>query len=502
MNGSKKVYYGPTTPQQRKLLMRVYQETDNVTEACRVAKVSRGTFYRWHPRFQEQGEAGLETCLSRAPHHQPRQMEEALAHRAIELHQSQPALGLRSVANLICQEHGYQRVISHEGVRNVWKRAHLSSPSAQEASPEPAPAPQDPVQRADCPEKTVNIDLCFIPREKLPEPAASPPVAAAAEESQAAARPAATSYPGQVFQRDELSYDEQMDLYAQGRKERQEAPKAKPEVSPEHAALQQELQEVRIETEELRQKGRKARKARHDQDQAWREKRQQRQQAKEARQKLSRKEKKRLKRLHQQEDEQWKATKTARQQAVHQHKQEQAQRKETRQELKKQEAELKGKLCFLAGFVAVLVVIDNCTRQCLGLPMFLDGRSVKANSIVDALKVLLPPELQYLISDNGPQFIAEAFQHLSCEMAFLHVRISPHRPQTNGIAERFVRTLKEMLLPYFWSNPEELQKILISILLAYNDRPHQGKGLNGLSPNELNRRLREAMAKAEQKCAA
>ena len=56
---------------------------------------------------------------------------------------------------------------------------------------------------------------------------------------------------------------------------------------------------------------------------------------------------------------------------------------------------------------------------------------------------------------------------------------------------------------YYWDNPEELEQILASILLEYNDRPHQGEGLDGLSPNELDRRLREVKAKAEQeKCAA
>jgi hypothetical protein len=53
-------------------------------------------------------------------------------------------------------------------------------------------------------------------------------------------------------------------------------------------------------------------------------------------------------------------------------------------------------------------------------------------------------------------------------------------------------------LSYSWSSPEELQGILTSILLAYNSRPHQGKGLAGLSPNELDRRLREVKAKAAQ----
>ena len=72
-----------------------------------------------------------------------------------------------------------------------------------------------------------------------------------------------------------------------------------------------------------------------------------------------------------------------------------------------------------------------------------------------------------------------------------------------GWLEAYFKCPGVSLFPYYWDNPEELEQILASILLEYNDRPHQGEGLDGLSPNELDRRLREVKAKAEQeKCAA
>ncbi len=476
MDWDKKVYYRPTTPQQRKRMMRVYQNTGSVTEACRAAKVSRGTFYRWNPRFQEQGEAGLENCLSRAPHH-PRRVKEELAQRAIELKQSDPSLGSRSVTHLICQEHGYQRVISHHAVENVWQRELTPSAPPEQAPSQPAQKPQAQVQRADRPDQTVHIDLCFIPRQNpgLRSGAEEPSAAEdSAGETQPQPIPSASTYPGEVFQREDLSYDEQMQLYAQGRREREASPKPQKKVSAEEAALKKEMEELRIEQEELRQEGRKARKARKERDQAWKADRQQRKKVKQERQKLSRKEKKRLKKLQNQEDEQWKAKKVERRQAVEQQTQQQVQMKEKRQEIQKKEAEIKGKLSLLTSLVAVLVIVDNCTRRCLGIPLFLEGRNVTADSIIEALRVLLPPELQYLISDNGSQFKADLFRRLAEEeLNFLHVRISPRRPRTNGIAERFVRTLKEMLLPYYWASPEELERILAPILLKYNDRPHQ-----------------------------
>lgn len=102
------------------------------------------------------------------------------------------------------------------------------------------------------------------------------------------------------------------------------------------------------------------------------------------------------------------------------------------------------------------------------------GPKATAELIVAALKVLLPPELQFLISDRGTHFTAKAFRTLMRDEEFIHVLIARHRPQSNGIAERFVRTLKEWLATQSWQNDAE-----------YNDRPHQGLAMLGLSPNEF-----------------
>jgi len=115
------------------------------------------------------------------------------------------------------------------------------------------------------------------------------------------------------------------------------------------------------------------------------------------------------------------------------------------------------------------------------------GRRVTADDVIKALEKRLPLELKHIISDNGKQFIAEVFQKLCDSRDIVHVRISPHRPVTNGIAERFVRRLKEMLAEREWISEEELKMVLNEVINEYNDAPHQG--LNGLSPNEFERGL-------------
>ena len=109
--------------------------------------------------------------------------------------------------------------------------------------------------------------------------------------------------------------------------------------------------------------------------------------------------------------------------------------------------------------------------------------------VVAALRVLLPPELLFLITDRGVHFTAKIFQELARSEAFIHVLIARHRPQSNGIAERFVRTLKEWLKDKSWEDDQELATLLEQFLLVYNDRPHQGLPIPGLSPNEFAKRI-------------
>ena len=52
-----------------------------------------------------------------------------------------------------------------------------------------------------------------------------------------------------------------------------------------------------------------------------------------------------------------------------------------------------------------------------------------------------------------------------------------------------MRTLKEGLADKSWSDDQELAALLKQFLDEYNDRPHQGLPIPGLSPNEFANRI-------------
>lgn len=58
---------------------------------------------------------------------------------------------------------------------------------------------------------------------------------------------------------------------------------------------------------------------------------------------------------------------------------------------------------------AILLVTDNCTRACYGLPLFANGAQVSSEQVIAAVTNLLPPDLHFLISDRGTHFTAHTF---------------------------------------------------------------------------------------------
>ena len=294
------------------------------------------------------------------------------------------------------------------------------------------------------------------------------------------------AYPGRIFEDASLDYTEAMLGFAAAslaRKTPSGAPVTVEE--PAQATLQAQKRALGQAEAELRRQRGQTRQRRQQEDAAWRALRQERRTQQGERHGQSKAERTANRDQRQAEDRQWRQLHQQRQQQQEQRTDEDAQWRQQRQSLRQRLSDLP----IVTAWIAILVITDNCTRQCLGLPLFVAGPRVTAEIIVEALQALLPPDLLFLISDRGVHFTSQAFRQLMLSAEFIHILIARHRPQSNGIAERFVRTLKEWLADKSWNTDDELAALLAQFIAHYNDRPHQGLAMPGLSPSEFANRI-------------
>jgi len=335
---------------------------------------------------------------------------------------------------------------------------------------------------ADEPGQTLNVDLCFVPA--IHEVAQRLPAVSGSSGRlviygpRPRAEEAERSWPGQVFEDPEVAYRLAMHEFvrrsapriprrsaARATRRSREAP-AKQAARRTHQAQQPQLAVQRVQVLQQRQQ----------EDTAWQ---------------LACHERRASLRPAQWTPRAWAAWRAAedhwlllreqRQATLAQRAQEDAQWQAAQEHLQARLAPPAAKPPWLA----ILVVTDNCTRQCLGLPRFAAGPKVTAEVVVAALRALLPAELQFLISDRGTHSTAHQFAEFAQEEDFVQVLLARHRPESNGIAERFVRSLKEWLADRAWNDAEALGPLREQFRAEYNDRPHQGLALPGLSPNEF-----------------
>ena len=304
---------------------------------------------------------------------------------------------------------------------------------------------------------------------------------------QAAADPGERTWPGRVFEDPALTYEEAMLEFVAASQERMnQAPEESPsELLTDQAAAKAAKRALYREERDLRDARRRVRERRKLEDAAWREMRAQRRAAVQAYQVLPKEDRRRQREAKQAQDAQWRAVRTQRRALRAARQAEDEAWREARRLFRGRWAELPANTVWMA----ILVVIDNCTRQCLGLPLFVAGANVTAEVVAEALYVLLPPELRFLISDRGVHFTANTFKKRILSGSFIHVYTARHRPESNSIAERFVRTLKEWLENKSWTDDQALAALLQLFHQEYNDRPHQGLAIPGLSPNEFAKRI-------------
>jgi transposase InsO family protein len=475
-----RTYFRPTTASQRQLLFKA-AETSTVTAAAQRAHVGRGTYYHWLDRYATAGVGGLAQPRSCAPH-QPRlaPISAAICAEVLRYYDEHPhERSGRMIVDRLRQAHAGQAVIGHSKVAELLRAAR--PPAVNPPAPAGAGGPGGAAVHAPAANQTVNIDLCVVPlthASAAPFNSVSVSQAAAGASLEAVVTLDGTpTWAGQIFADASQPYAAQMTHYQAQRAAKGQRKHRRRQKQGTHQALNQRSDELRMARRQQRQ-------ARQQEDATWRQARTAHRAAKAAHPQQSRAERRAERTERRAQHAAWAAAQQTHRQQVAPRPAQDAAWRQARLEIVTQLAALAA-LPLVTAWLAILVVIDNGTRRCLRLPVFVSGVHVTAAEIVAQLRQHWPPEIEFVISDNGAQFIADAFRQFAQEQEFLHVRIAPHRPQTNGIAERFVRTLKEWLAWHTWQNDTELAALLAEFIVYYNARPHQGAELAGLSPDEF-----------------
>ena len=131
----------------------------------------------------------------------------------------------------------------------------------------------------------------------------------------------------------------------------------------------------------------------------------------------------------------------------------------------------------------VFVAVDHCTAECIGL------HAAKRGTRFEALEPIRQGIRERfggigegvarglrLRHDHGSNYLADDFQQ---EVAFFGIESSPsfvREPEGNGVAERFIRTLKENLLwVRSFATIEELRLALLAFKRTYNEPVDAGE---------------------------
>lgn len=93
-------------------------------------------------------------------------------------------------------------------------------------------------------------------------------------------------------------------------------------------------------------------------------------------------------------------------------------------------------------FYYCVTILDGYSRMAIHWDIREQMKELDVEAILQRARELYPDASPRIISDNGPQFIANDFKAFIRFSGMTHVRTSPFYPQSNGKLERYHKTMK------------------------------------------------------------
>ena len=155
------------------------------------------------------------------------------------------------------------------------------------------------------------------------------------------------------------------------------------------------------------------------------------------------------------------------------------------------------------GWNHLISVLDDYSRMILAWEVKTDMTAESISDVVEravewtGMKNVPVEDRSRLVSDNGPGYLAHAFEDYLRMLQIRHIRCSPHHPQTNGKLERFHETLKARVNLLVYSSPEELRRAIAEFIEFYNHRRYH-EGIGNVAPADVYYGRRETILKRRE----
>jgi len=133
------------------------------------------------------------------------------------------------------------------------------------------------------------------------------------------------------------------------------------------------------------------------------------------------------------------------------------------------------------GHIYLLTVMDHFSKWADAIPIRNHTAVTVAHVLFDRVFVYMGMP-KFLLSDCGAEFESSLFQELCKRMDIHKIRTTPYRPSTNGIVERYHRSLNSMLAKLICNNQRDWCEQAPIAAAAYRASVHES---TGFSPNYL-----------------
>jgi hypothetical protein len=124
------------------------------------------------------------------------------------------------------------------------------------------------------------------------------------------------------------------------------------------------------------------------------------------------------------------------------------------------------------GMCGCIVAMDHHTKWLSAAPIRSKTTASVASVFEQRILPCLPKTPVEVLSDNGPEFIGEAFNEMLRSYGIRHIYTTPNRPSSNGLVERANRTLLELLRTQA-SGPSAWVDVLPRALIVHNTTYHR-----------------------------